>query len=387
MAVVDPKEAEAVMLKAGLKPLEQYKSAISKWKCECLQCGEIVFPAYNMIKRGQGGCRPCGYLKAAKKLKKLHAEGFMSYGNRTRLNEDQAVALAKKHGRIPLEPYVNSRHAWKSECKNCKTVGYPPLSLLRQRGNSCSVCGRSRSNDAKKLSQEEVKKIFRQAGVELLVDYPYQNDKPLKCRCLRCNRIVTPSYANAKKHKEGCKHCGGTYVDPKDAEELMLKNGFKPLVKYPGTDVSWKCLHIKCGSICHPRYGTIKRGHGGCRNCAEWGFSNDKPSYLYLITHIKLNAHKIGVANQAKLKKSDRVHRHQKDGWEVHRIWQFEDGASVLQIEGEVIKMLRKELKLPQYLYKGQMKYQGETETVDSDLISLLELEIIINKVIKGLKK
>jgi hypothetical protein len=33
------------------------------------------------------------------------------------------------------------------------------------------------------------------------------------------------------------------------------------------------------------------------------------------------------------------------------------------------------------------MKYQGETETVDSDLISLLELEKIINKVTKGLEK
>jgi hypothetical protein len=33
------------------------------------------------------------------------------------------------------------------------------------------------------------------------------------------------------------------------------------------------------------------------------------------------------------------------------------------------------------------MKYQGETETVNAELITLVELEKIINKVIKGMKR
>ena len=387
MAVVDPKEALALMLKAKLKPKEPYKSAITKWKCECLQCGDTVFPKYNLIKSGQGGCIKCGYRKTSKTLKILHAQGKMKAPKRPRLNETQAVALAKKIGRIPLEPYKNAKSPWKSKCKKCGTVSYPPLSLLKSRGVTCTPCGRIRTADAKKLSQEEVKETFRRAGVELLGKYLYVNDQPLKCRCLRCKRIVTPSYANARKHKEGCKHCAGTYVIPKDAEKLMIKMGYKPKEKYRGTDTPWKVQHIKCGTICYPSYGTIKRKGGGCRNCAEWGFSYDKPSYLYLITHKEFNAHKVGIANEAKLKKSDRVHKHRNHGWEVHKIWEFEDGYLVLEIEAEVFRILRNDMKLPKFLSKGQMKYSGETETVDADSITLLQLEKIINKVIKEIKK
>jgi hypothetical protein len=43
------------MLKAGLKPLEPYTKAMNGWKCQCLNCGQIVFPKYYLIKQGQGG--------------------------------------------------------------------------------------------------------------------------------------------------------------------------------------------------------------------------------------------------------------------------------------------------------------------------------------------
>lgn len=386
MAVVDPKKAETLMLKAKLKPKEPYEGASAKWKCECLQCGEIVYPKYNMIRSGQGGCKPCGYKKVSKKMKQAHAAGKINY-QKTKLTEKDALKLIKKHGRIPLEPFITVSKPWLSKCAKCKTVSSPSLGRLIYKGTDCAVCGRKKTSDAKKLSQTQVQETFRQAGVELLVKYQYKNDDPLKCRCLRCKRIVTPSYANARKHKEGCKYCGGTFVDPLEAKEFMIRLGYMPKVKYPGTDSPWKVQHIKCGTICFPTYGTIKRGGGGCRNCAEWGFSYDKPSYLYLITNDKFKAHKVGIANTAKLKKTDRVHRHKNDGWLVHKIWEFKDGIFLLQIESEVFRILRIERKLPQFLTKGQMKYQGETETVNAELITLVELEKIINKVIKGMRR
>jgi len=39
---------------------------------------------------------------------------------------------------------------------------------------------------------------------------------------------------------------------------------------------------------------------------------------------------------------------------------------------------------IPQYLSKEQMPQRGETETLDAELLSILELEKIIKKVIKG---
>jgi hypothetical protein len=386
MAVVDPTKAEKLMLKAKLKPLEPYKASSAKWKCKCMQCGEIVYPKYSLIKSGQGGCRPCGYKKVSKKMKKAHAGGKRVY-KRTKLTEGEALVLIKKHGRIPLEPFKAVSKPWLSKCSKCKTVSSPRLSRLIYRGSACDTCGRKKTGEAKRLSQSQVQETFRQAGVELLVDYQYVNDQPLKCRCLRCKRIVNPSYANAKKHLEGCKYCAGTFVDPDEARELMISFGYMPEEKYPGTDNPWKVQHIKCGSICFPTYGTIKRGGGGCRNCAEWGYSFNKPSYLYLITNRDLNAHKVGIANKASLKKSDRLQRHKKDGWIIHQTWEFNDGLIVLQIETEVLRILRDDLNLPQFLAKGQMKYQGETETVNADSITLIKLERIIKRVIKSIER
>jgi hypothetical protein len=52
---IDPKVAEEVMLKAGLKPLEPFNKASYKWKSVHIQCGEIVYPTYSSVKRGRGG--------------------------------------------------------------------------------------------------------------------------------------------------------------------------------------------------------------------------------------------------------------------------------------------------------------------------------------------
>ena len=57
-------------------------------------------------------------------------------------------------------------------------------------------------------------------------------------------------------------------------------------------------------------------------------------------------------------------------------------------MESAVFKVIRKDLGLPIHLSKEQMlKTEGHTETVNADSITLLQLEKIINKVIKGHRK
>lgn len=55
----DADESVAIMLKAGLKPLEPYIDIKTKWKCKCLKCGNIVNPMFNSIQSGSGGCNYC----------------------------------------------------------------------------------------------------------------------------------------------------------------------------------------------------------------------------------------------------------------------------------------------------------------------------------------
>jgi hypothetical protein len=56
---VDPSEAIQMMISAGYTPLEPYKNSKAKWKCRHEACGLIVFPRYNSIQNGQGGCTDC----------------------------------------------------------------------------------------------------------------------------------------------------------------------------------------------------------------------------------------------------------------------------------------------------------------------------------------
>jgi hypothetical protein len=56
---VDPIDAVSLMISSGYTPLEPYKNSKAKWKSRHEVCGRIVFPKYNSIHTGQGGCPDC----------------------------------------------------------------------------------------------------------------------------------------------------------------------------------------------------------------------------------------------------------------------------------------------------------------------------------------
>ena len=56
---VDPDEAVAKMVEAGLVVLEEYPGCHTPWKCRCNTCKREVQPSYNRIQSGKGGCTYC----------------------------------------------------------------------------------------------------------------------------------------------------------------------------------------------------------------------------------------------------------------------------------------------------------------------------------------
>lgn len=50
--------AVSIMLRANMQPLEPYTNALSKWKCKCLKCGNIISPKLNTVQNGSG-CIHC----------------------------------------------------------------------------------------------------------------------------------------------------------------------------------------------------------------------------------------------------------------------------------------------------------------------------------------
>ena len=301
MPFLDPKFAEANMIKWGYKPLERYTRSSAKWKSTHIECGEVVYPRYSGLRNGQGGCKPCGYKNK-----------FQPY----KVSAKVATALMIKNGFEPQEPFKSYQNAW-------------------------------------------------------------------KCKCLKCGKIVYPSYGNQKQKKRKCGYCEGNKLDPKKAVAVMKKAKVQPLEPYKKYNSRWKCKCLKCGKIVYPSWDTVNQGKGACRYCVKYGINYNVPSYIYLITHYQLNAHKVGFGNHKK--REDRLGRFNKKGWKTHKVWQINTGGEAVDIEKEIFRIIRKELKIPSYLTKENMPHTGgQAETMDADLISLLELEKIIKKVIRG---
>ena len=237
----------------------------------------------------------------------------------------------------------------------------------------------------KKTNPKNAEALMIKNGFQPLEPYKsYQN--PWKCRCLECKRIVYPSYGNQKAKKNKCPYCAKNKSDPKDAIATMKKAKVQPLEPFKKWNSRWKCKCLKCGEIVYPSFDTVNQGKGACRYCTKYGINYNVPSYIYLITHDQLNAHKIGFGNHKK--REDRLERFNKKGWKTYKVWQTDTGGKAIDIEKEIFKIIRKELKIPSYLTKADMPHTGgHAETMDADLITLLELEKIIKKVIKGYRQ
>ena len=354
--------AAAVMLKAGLKPLELYISSSTKWKSECITCKRTVSPTYSSIQQGQGGCEYC---------------------SGKRVDPSTVVMIMREAGLIPLEPYKSSKSNWMCQCSNCGEIVYPKYGDIQRGQGGCIPCGYAMRIDPNKINEAKALEIMVMNGLQPLE--PYRGaGASWKVRCMNCNKTTTARLSHVKMG-ENCGYCARKKMDPEDAEALMLKRGYKPLEPYKGAKQNWKCLHIPCGNIVQPRYGHIQSGSNGCAFCAPFGINLETPSYIYIITNKELSSHKVGIGNHKE--KKDRLQHFIKHGWIAHKVWQTESGRQALDIESTVFNILRKDMKLPIYLSKEDMpKTGGHSETVDAELITLLELEKIVKKVIRGMK-
>jgi recombinational DNA repair protein (RecF pathway) len=359
---LDPKDAEEEMRMANLEPLEPFKSSKSKWKCKCMKCNKVVYPYHTAIKQGRGGCIYC-------------AKGQY-------VDPEEAVQLMLKANLKPLEPYKGSGLRWKCLHIPCNQIVYPMYSSIQQGGGGCVKCAGVAKN-----TDEEARKVMLLANLEPLEVYESAKAK-WKCKCLRCGNTVYPQYSHVQQGGSGCKYCAiGQYVDPEQAKLFMIENGFEPLSDYVQAHAKWESIHVKCGNKVRPSYSDIQQGRGGCKYCAVSGFQYGKPSYLYLISHPEFGAHKVGIGNKVKSKSNDRLYRHAQEGWDLLHVWDFPDGKMVAQMENRIFHILRQELGIPQYLVKGQMRFGGQTETMDASLISIPTLKKLIDKVVREVQK
>lgn len=192
---VDPKDAIQVMKKANLEPLEAFTSVKKAWKCKCLKCGEVVQPSYASIKRGQGGCLPCGREATASSHRYTHE---MTY---------QIMIDANLE---PLELYKASDTPWKCRCMVCQKIVYPMYSNINSGNSGCLYCAGA------KVDEEDAIALMRKFGLEPLEPY-IDSKKKWKSLHLKCGNIVYPLYNTIQNRGGGCSTCaeyGLTYNAP-----------------------------------------------------------------------------------------------------------------------------------------------------------------------------
>ena len=369
---LDPKEAEKIMLKAGLKPLEPYKALHYKWKCRCSRCKSIVSPRLKEVVKGGSGCWTCGQIIKA---------------NKRKVPQAKAIEVMMKVNLKPLEPYKNGASRWKCKCLNCGKTIYPRYGDIQKGGKGCQSCGRKRQGLKKRTDESTVIKIMLKAKLKPLVPYKTE-DTPWKSQCLTCKKIIKIQLRSVKRGS-ACKFCGrkkqGISKKRKDAYELAINANMQPLEPYKTLQDPWKCRCMQCNNISYPRLTSLMLG-SGCKYCAESGFNPSIPAYLYIITNETLNSHKIGIGNP-QLNYHDRLYKLKRQGWLVHRMWNFDSGNKAWEVEKNAFYVIRKKLNIPIHLTKDLMpKTGGHTETMNADTITLLELEKIIEKALKSSK-
>ena len=340
---VDPNDAVTAMRKRGFKTLRPYPGAVEPWLVQCLTCIRKFETFFHSL-RTTNGCKYCS--------------GVV-------LGEKYISDVLKKLKLKPEEDFPGTSLPWKLRCLRCNRIVTPRFTHLTRKDRNvggCVFCSKRR------VHMDDMLALLKQRKLKPIGQF-INGKTPWICQCLKCKREVFPRINDLRAGQSGCIYCAGLRVDEKKAIKLANKNGFTPLVKYPGAKVGWECICNVCGQVSKPHYSSMQQGINRCKFCSTGGFDFSKPAIVYLITHNQLGAHKIGVAGAAK--HNERLIKHTKQGWTVYEHKEFKKGIDAFNLEGKILHWLRYQKKLPPYLSIEQMPQAGWSETVDASEIDL----------------
>jgi hypothetical protein len=417
-------DAIALMRAAGLEPQDPYERSGAPWRCIHLECGREVFPSYNTIQQGGGGCQQCGYIKTADAIR--HDAEFAS-------------EIMRSAGLEPLENYPGSKSKWRCIHLECGRVVQATFGAVKQGESGCIKCGATKRGKAQRLDPEVARQFMISNGLEPQVPYELSNT-PWKCIHLECGSIVFPTYSSIKGGQKGCRKCAdkqtalrSTY-SPEFAREQAISRGYEPLEKYPGAQShwrflhiacgqevlgtlntlmsgrgccmacgvairaeknrytaeeaeavmrkfeliplepfpgyseKWRCLHSQCGREVTPTFWYLKFRESGCKFCAKNGLDYTGQGIVYLLERQDYFSAKIGITTPTS--RTKRIAAHIKEGWRLVQSWNTDTAFQAEEVEEDILSWWRNELDAPIAMRKEDMK-SGWTETA-----SLLYVDI-----------
>ncbi len=126
-------------------------------------------------------------------------------------------------------------------------------------------------------------------------------------------------------------------------------------------------------------YINLRAKGRNCPRCSKGGFDNTKPGWLYLIENHELRAGKLGISNH----KTRRLEEYQS-GWKHVHTWHHNSGLAIRATETKILRYIRQELRLPQFLSDQEMGHAGgASETFSNDGLNTLDLISRIDEVLE----
>lgn len=311
---IDPEAARQIMLKAGVLPLDPFRSIRQPWRSRCKKCKRIVTPTYANVRNGHRACKYCAkggvsQIEAMKILKELKVEplveypGFKipwqskclvchriisprlshikktkkacNYCNRRKVDPNRAKELAIAAGAIPQESYPGPR-PWKCKCTKCKRIIFPTFRRIRNGQNPCGWCARVR------IDPVEARKVFTDAGLKPRGDYPGAGKK-WPAICLNCGAEVHRKLSDLVSGRYSCGYCSGRHISERDAIEIMKSAGALPLEPFRGQREKWRSKCLKCFREISPPFGNVRAGHAPCLYCSGKKVDS-KSAYNFAVT-------------------------------------------------------------------------------------------------------
>ncbi|MEU6621970.1 GIY-YIG nuclease family protein [Streptomyces litmocidini] len=380
-APVDPEQAADLMRASGMEPLVPYPGTDSPWQCRCTACGTIGTPTHGSIKRGQGGCQPCGRKQAGQGISRAKARRRAQ----PRADGDQASKEIQKFDLEPLAPYPGPSELWRCRHTSCGRDVEIRVHNLRRGLRACPYCPPT-PGGRRRWPADEAEAMMKAADLEPLEPYSGRRHQAWHCRCTGCGRETSPSLNGILNGQGGCRHCADMRaaetrrVDPEVAVADMRAAGLEPLEPYTTSMTPWQCRCTTCGSKVSPTLMKIRNG-GGCRFCASHGFDLTAPARVYLMQHPLHNAVKVGIGGTAG--RNERVAQHRRSGWELVQHWPFATGVEAHAVEQAVLRHLREAGHAP-HLSRDIMP-NGWTETFNAALVTPTTLAALVETYIADL--
>ncbi len=348
---------DAVFAAANMTPLEPYISANKPRRALCQVCGTEGRTTYATLSTGHGGCKPCGYEVVRRKLQELKTD--IEAIDKVYANADLTVLEPWVNANVPRLSRCN-------KCGNEAKIAYGNLYSGQGGRRPCAaaVRGFAQRNPTEVVeaafSEANLEPLEDYPGTDVR-----RKCRCLECgeTVFTAYKDIAGSRKRSGCRFCAYRKMGDRKVLPAElVDALFAAKELEPLEEYKGAAIGRLCRCMKCDREVSPQYNSLKSGQGGCKYCSPTGLQRAAPGILYLMKNEPFRILKVGVSSEASRK--NRIKSHTDNGWEVIKTWAVPDAGLAEAVESAVLSHWRKVIGAPIAMRREDMPQGGYSETV-----------------------